>query len=349
MDKYDRLKQWAEMTGTDRFRRLGAILGAVAQAGSLNRATAALGVSYRQAWGLIKRVEEELGEPVLASQKGGTAGGGTALTPLGHDLLERYRRLQSEVSQILTTPPADPARPVLIATTIGPVETGVMGALEAGFYQATGIWVRHIAAGTGQALDLARAGRVDLVLTHAPAEEERFVAEGWGLARTPLMTNHFILVGPAGDPAVVHGAASAAEAVLRIAEAKAPFLSRGDRSGTHLKEEALWAAAGVVPGPPWHQVYALGAQGSRLTLLEAGRLGAYTLVDRATWATVSPSGLAVLLEGDPALANPFSLIALHPERFPQLNHAGADQFIRWATGPAGQAMIAETGMFTPPA
>lgn len=348
MDKLDRYKQWAEATGTDRFRRLGAILAGVAQAGSLNRATTALGVSYRQAWGLIKRIEEELGEPILVSQKGGASGGGTALTPLGIDLLERYRRLQNEVSQILTTPPPDPARPVLIATTIGPVETGIMGALEAGFYQATGIWVRHIAAGTGQALDLARAGRVDLVLTHAPREEERFLADGWGMARHPLMTNHFIVAGPFADPAGVRSADSAAEALRLIAGAEVLFLSRGDRSGTHRKEETLWAAAGVLPQAPWHQTFPLGAQGSGATLLAADRLGAYTLIDRATWATVAPTGLSILLEGDPALENPFSLISLHPARFPQLNHAGAEHFIRWATGPAGQAVIRESRIFTPP-
>lgn len=348
MDRSARYQAWVELTGTDRFQRLGAILAAVSHWGSLNRATGSLGISYRQAWGLIKQAEEELGAPLLASRKGGTSGGGTALTPLGLDLLDRCQRLQSEVSLIMTAPAPDPSRPVLIATTISPVETGFMGRLEAAFYQETGVWVRHIAAGSGQALDLARDGRADLALTHAPAEEARFIEQGWGAARYPLMTSPFVIVGPGTDPARVREALSAVDALRRIALAEAPFLSRGDQSGTHRKEEALWAEAGLRPQAPWHRLFPLGAQGSGPTLLEAARLGAYTLVDRATWTTLAPAGLALLLEGDPALENPFSLIALNPGRYPHLNHPGAGQFIRWATGPAGLALIAASRIFAPP-
>jgi len=343
-------QQLLDLDGTKRFERLGAILEAVGRLGSLNQATAALHISYRQAWGLLKQAEERLGAPLLTRRVGGAEGGGAALTDVAQDLLLRYHALRQGVEAILCAPagPApDPARPVLLASTIGPVETGLMDTLEAAFHRESGIWVRHIAAGTGQAMEIARSGRVDLMLTHAPDLEEAFLQEGYGAARHPLMVNAFLLVGPAADPAGVAGAATAAEGMARIAAARARFLSRGDRSGTHIKEEALWAAAGVTPAAPWYQVFERGAQGSGITLAEADRQGAYTLVDQATFAKVAPAGLRPLLQGDPALRNLFSLITLRPERFPAANHAGAAAFVRWATGPEGQAVIAASGHFRP--
>lgn len=344
MERYERL---IAEDGTDRFQRLGAILAAVAQHGSLNRATKAMGISYRQAWGLIRTAEERLGAPLLSRRVGGAEGGGAALTDEGHDLVRRYYRLQSEVAQILSDRPPDPSHPILIASTIGPVEVGLMDALEAAFHQEQGLWVRHIAVGSGQALEIARAGRVDLVLAHAPDEEERFIQEGYGARRHPLMANHFLICGPAADPAGVREAPSAADAMRRIAVAGAHFLSRGDQSGTHQKELALWRSGGVEPVGPWYQPYARGAQGSGITLREADRCGAYTLVDRATFKATPPTRLACLFDQDPAMHNPFSLLSLAPDRYPQANHAGADRFIRWAIGPSGQALIAKTGHFAP--
>ncbi len=340
-------KRLVDVDGTDRFERLGAILAAVEQHGSLNRATAALGISYRQAWGLVKQAEALLGGSLLTRRVGGAAGGGAELTESAHNLLARYRLLQSEVAQIFGSAPPDVGRPVLIASTIGPVEVGLVDALEAAFHRETGLWIRHIAAGTGEAIEIARAGRVDLLLTHAPEAEAEFIGGGWGARRFPLMTNGFLICGPSGDPA---GAAStpsgAIAAMQRIAQAGVPFLSRGDRSGTHLKEEALWQAAGVTPGP-WRMRFERGGQGSGLTLREANRLGAYTLVDRATFATVAPPALVVLVEGDPLLENLFSLLSLNPNRFPAANHAGAEQFIGWALGPGGSAIIMASGHFRP--
>jgi tungstate transport system substrate-binding protein len=347
MLEHDRYKLLLEADGTDRFQRLGAILAAVAQHGSLNRATAALGISYRQAWGLLRKAEERLGLPLLTRRVGGAEGGGAELTEAARDLLVRYQRLQHEVAHILSTPAPDPGRPILIASTIGPVEVGLMDLLEAAFHRATRLWVRHIAAGSGQALAIAREGRVDVVLAHAPADEERFIQEGWGARRCPLMENRFLICGPASDPAGVGAAASAVDAFVRIATVGAPFLSRGDQSGTHQKELALWASAGVMPGGAGYRRYERGAQGSGVTLQEAQRTGAYMLVDRATYAATAPARLAVLLDQDDALVNPFSLIALNPQRLPQVNHSGAERFIEWATGPDGQAIIAATGHFAP--
>jgi len=339
-------KRLMDRDGTDRFERLGAILAAVEQHRSLNRATAALGISYRQAWGLVKQAEERLGTPLLARRVGGAEGGGAELTESAHSLLARYRLLRSEVAQILGPAPPDLVRPVLIASTIGPVEVGLVDALEAAFHAETGLWVRHIAAGTGQAMEIARAGRVDLLLTHAPDSEAAFIAEGWGAQRHPLMVNAFVICGPAADPAAVATAGTAPAAMRRIAAAEAPFISRGDRSGTHQKEESLWQAAGVSPGP-WRQCFERGGQGSAKTLREADRLGAYTLVDGATFTTVAPTRLVVLLEGDPLLDNQFSLLTLSPDRFPAANHAGAQQFVRWAVGPGGRAVVAASGHFQP--
>lgn len=341
-------RRLVDLEGPGKIDRLCALLQAVQQHGSLNRAAAALRLSYRHAWGLLRQSEARLGAPLLVRRVGGVAGGGADLTDMARDLVQRYTRLQAEVEpqvqRILAGPAeAAPTRPVLLASTIGPIEVGLLDALEAAYHRRTGVWVRHVAAGTGQALEIARAGRVDLVLTHAPALEEQFLAEGWGAARTPLMANHFLICGPADDPAGVAGAVAAAAALRRIAAAGAPFVSRGDRSGTHVKELALWAAAGVTPAAPWYQEYERGAQGSGATLRHADAIRAYTLADHATFTTVAPAHLAVLHAGGPELANTFCLLTLSPRRFPQANAAGAAQFVAWAAGPEGQAVIADFG------
>ncbi|HYG56768.1 MAG TPA: substrate-binding domain-containing protein [Symbiobacteriaceae bacterium] len=343
----DRFNTLFAVLGPDRFRRLGAIVAAVREKGSLNAATKAMGVSYRQAWGLIKQAEETMGAPLLSRRVGGTEGGGAHLTDMAEDLLLRWQRVQQDVAQVLAIPAAPGSRPILLASTIGPVEVGLLDALEAAFHTATGLWVRHIAAGSGQALEIARAGRVDLVLTHSPAEEDRFISEGWGQSRHPLMRNDFVLCGPPGDPAGVRGSATCTEAMKRIAAAGAPFLSRADQSGTHMKELSLWAAAGVEPGGTWYRCYERGAQGSGITLRAAEAQGAYMLVDRAAYAAVAPARTSILWEGDPCMGNLFSLVTLNPERFLLANHEGARQFVAWATSAEGQAAIAAFGRFSP--
>lgn len=331
--------------GSGRFERLCALLAEVEQALSLRRATERLAISYRYAWGLIRQAEERIGAPLLISKVGGAGGGGAELTPAAQDLLRRHRLLQQGVASILGGPaPAEETRPLLMASTIGPVEAGLADALVAAYRAATGVWIRYMAAGTGQALAVARSGRVDLVLVHAPDLEEQFIREGYGTGRHPLASNGFLLAGPAGDPAAVRSAGSAPEAMRLLAAGQAPFISRGDHSGTHVKELELWAAAGVEPGGAWYQPWPLGGQGNAATLRHAASLGAYTLVDSATYAIVQPEGYAALCQGDPLLRNQFSLIPVHPDRFPSANHAGAQQFIAWATGPEGRAVIASFGV-----
>lgn len=340
--------------GTGRFDRLCALLAQVKQLGSLRQATEATGLSYRYAWGLIRKAEKQIGTPLLVGRVGGAAGGGADLTPAAHELLRRQRLLQQEVEPRLASilaPLPEPSaeapaggQPLLMASTIGPVEVGLVDALAVAYRAETGVWIRYIAAGTGQALEVARSGRVDLVLVHAPALEDEFIAEGYGTRRTPLACNAFLLCGPEADPAGVAAATTIAEALGRIAGTQAPFVSRGDRSGTHVKERELWAGAQIEPGGDWYQVYPLGGQGNAATLRHAASLGAYTLMDSATYAMVKPVGMVPLYGGDPSLCNRFSLIPVNQSRFPHVNAAGAEQFVTWAGGAAGQAVVESFGV-----
>jgi tungstate transport system substrate-binding protein len=241
--------------------------------------------------------------------------------------------------------PSRAAEVVLLASTIGPVEAGIVPLLEERFEAETGIRVRHVGAGTGEALKLAEKGSFDLVLVHARALEERFVADGFGTERIPLMYNDFVIVGPAADPAGVRRAPGTAAALQAIARAQARFVSRGDRSGTHVAEVGLWDLAGLKPAGPWYQVYERGADGNAATLRHADREGAYTVIDRATWLSLRDGLKLVLLhEKDAALLNPITLVPVSPARFPRVNHAGAAAFVAWLTAPdKGQRIIESFG------
>jgi tungstate transport system substrate-binding protein len=233
-----------------------------------------------------------------------------------------------------------------MASTIGPIEAGIVPLLEERYEQETGIRVRHVGAGTGEALKIAEQGSVDLVLVHARPLEEKFVAAGFGTERIPLMYNDFVVVGPAADPAGVRGAGSAAAALRAIAAKGAPFVTRGDRSGTHVAELALWERAGVAPAGAWYAVYEKGSEGNASTLRHADRRQAYTVIDRATWLAIGKElTLAVLFEKDEALLNFISLVPVSPRKFPKVNHDGALAFVRWLTAPEkGQRVIASFGV-----
>lgn len=344
-----------ELDGPGRFDRVCQLLAGVERSGSLNQAVKQLGLSYRHAWGLVRRAEERLGGKLLVRRVGGATGGGASLTEAAQELLARYQRLRREVqpriSDILAARPplaaasaiADRDRPVLLASTIGPAEVGLLDALAAAFHADTGLWLRHVAAGTGQALGIAASGGADLVLTHAPELEAEFLAAGYGTELWALMRSDYVLVGPPTDPAGIGLAPGVVSALARLAASAAPFVSRGDRSGTHTRELALWAAAGVTPAPPWYSIFPGGGQGSMATLAHAGQQGAYTLVDRAAFVAAARSDVTVLHSGEPLLANPFSLILVNVHRFPHRNAPGARRFTGWATGPTGQALIADFG------
>lgn len=233
-------------------------------------------------------------------------------------------------------------RPVIrLATTTSTENSGLLYHLLPQFTKQTGYEVHVIAVGTGKALRMGRDGDVDVVLVHAPAAETRFVNEGHGEKRYKVMFNDFVILGPANDPAGIRQASKAADALNKIANQAAIFVSRGDDSGTHKKELALWKASKIKPEGQW---YREAGQGMGKVIQIAGELDGYTIADRGTWlAYQNKSTLKVLYQGDPILHNPYGIIAVNPKRYPDSNHAGAQALIDWITSEAGQKMI---GQFT---
>jgi len=234
---------------------------------------------------------------------------------------------------------------ILLSSTIGPIDAGIVDVLENGFETETGIRVRHVGAGTGAALDIAKQSSVDLVMVHAKTLEEKFVAEGYGTERIDLMYNDFVIVGPSSDPAGIKGMTSATDALRRISEKGALFISRGDKSGTHVAEMELWQKAEIKPSGSWYQVYEKGSLGNAPTLRYANEKGAYTVMDRATYLTLQKQiKLAVLVEKDEALLNYISLIPVNPKKFPKVNYEDTMTFVKWLTSPEkGQLLIRDFG------
>lgn len=239
-------------------------------------------------------------------------------------------------------PPAAPPR-LLLATTTSTQDSGLLDAILPVFEREYGVEVNVVAVGTGQALALGRDGNADVLLVHDPEQEEAFMAAGHGVRREDVMANDFVVLGPAGDPAGIGGMASAADAFRAIAAAGALFVSRGDSSGTHVKEMAIWAAAGVAPAGNW---YISAGQGMGAVLTMADEMGAYTLSDRATYLARTAQGirLQVLVEGDPALFNPYSVIAVNPAKGPHIQIDLANTFIEWLISLPAQEMIAGFGV-----
>ena len=232
------------------------------------------------------------------------------------------------------------ATPLRLATTTSTENSGLLAELLPRFTEETGIPVHVIAVGTGKALRLGRDGDVDVVLVHAPAAEQAFVEAGYGEQRYPVMYNDFVIVGPAGDPAGVGAARDAADALRRIADKGSLFVSRGDNSGTHKKELALWKQAGIEPEGSWYREV---GQGMGKVLQMADQLQAYTLTDRGTWlAYTGRLDLEIAHQGDPSLYNPYGIIAVSRERYPDINHAAATRLIEWITDPQrGQKLIGD--------
>ena len=233
---------------------------------------------------------------------------------------------------------------IMLASTIGPIDAGIVGALEEGFTKKTGIVVEHTGAGTGKAIQMAETGKYDLVLVHAKALEEKFVADGFGTRRYDLMYNDFVILGPASDPAKIKGMKDAAAALRKIMEAKAPFVTRGDKSGTHVKELEVWKKVGIEPQGSWYEVFAEGAKGNAPTLAYANTKQSYTVMDRATYITMkSKITLQILVERDDILLNYMTLIPVNPAKFPQVHHAEAMQFVEWLQGKEAQTIIRDFG------
>jgi len=226
-----------------------------------------------------------------------------------------------------------------LATTTSTEATGLLDVLLPPFEKAHGIKVDVLSVGTGKALALGRRCDVDVVLVHAPKLEEAYVKQGSGVDRRRVMHNFFVIVGPPGDPAQVGQAEDAAQGFRRIARAKAAFVSRGDKSGTNVKELAIWKAAGVIPEWPGYQEAGRG-MGAVLTM--AGEKQAYTLCDVGTFRAYKAKGrlgLVQLLSGDPLLKNPYSVIRVNPQNCLQVNAAAAEKFADYLVSPQGQTVI----------
>ncbi len=230
---------------------------------------------------------------------------------------------------------------IVVQSTTSTENSGLFGHILPHFTGKTGIEVRVIAVGTGQAIKNAQNGDGDVLLVHARKDEEKFVAEGWGVKRYDVMYNDFVVVGPRADPAGVRGMQDAVAAFGKIAARKAVFASRGDDSGTHKMERDLWREAGVDAAGASGTWYRETGSGMGATLNTAVGMGAYSLTDRGTWVSFKNKGdLEVLVEGDPKLFNPYGVILVNPARHPRAKADLGQRFVDWLVGPEGQAAIA---------
>jgi len=232
---------------------------------------------------------------------------------------------------------------VILATTTSTQDTDLLDTLIPMFQEQTGYVVKTIAVGSGQAMALGERGEADVLLVHAPDAEERFVAAGNGINRQLVMHNDFVVLGPASDPAGIKGSETAVEALTRIAGSGATFVSRGDNSGTHQLELKLWQQAALDPhGQAWYQE---SGTGMGQTLAIASEKEAYTISDRGTYLKQRANiSLEILVEGDRSLLNVYHVIQVNPEKFPQVNAAGAEAFVQFMVAPATQEVIGSFGV-----
>jgi tungstate transport system substrate-binding protein len=240
-------------------------------------------------------------------------------------------------------PAAAQQNSIVVASTTSTQDSGLFGHLMPLFKAKTGIDVKVIAQGTGQALDTARRGDADVVFVHAKSQEEKFVADGFGVTRFDVMYNDFVLVGPKSDPAGVMGTRDIAAALVAIKQRHAAFVSRGDRSGTHQAELALWKDAGIdlarERASAWYRDI---GQGMGAALNTASAMNAYVLADRGTWISFRNRGdLTIAVEGDRRLFNQYGVILVNPKRFPHVKKPEGQAFVDWLISPEGQQAIAD--------
>lgn len=228
---------------------------------------------------------------------------------------------------------------IRMSTTTSTENSGLLKHLLPSFEEKTGNKVHVVAVGTGKALELAKNGDVDVTLVHARAAEDKFVQEGHGVDRRDVMYNDFIIVGPPADPAGVRGSKDVIAAMRKILTGQVRFISRGDNSGTDVMEKSYWKQVGGMPASP---AYVSAGMGMGEVLNMAAELQAYTLTDRATYgAYKAKTGLAIMVEGDPKMFNPYGIIAVNPEKIKDGNYKGAMQLIEWITSDEGRKKIAE--------
>lgn len=245
---------------------------------------------------------------------------------------------------VTEAPSAVASKDLILATTTSTQDSGLLDVLVPAFQAASGYTVKTVAVGSGAALKLGTEGNADVLLVHSPAAEKDFMTAGSGVDRRLVMHNTFLIVGPAADPAGIKGMTSAADAFAKIAAAKAPFISRGDGSGTEAKELAIWKKLAITPDPAW---YVQSGQGMGATLQVASEKSAYTLTDIATWAATRKNlALESVVEGDPALLNIYHVISVNPATWPKVNAAGATAFSDYLVSADAQALIGAFGQDT---
>ncbi len=246
-----------------------------------------------------------------------------------------------------------PASTIVLATTTSTRDTGLLDYLDPLFAAETAIQVQYVAVGTGLALDMAARGDADVAMVHAPSLEEVFMAQGHGLCRSAVMYNRFLIVGPASDPAGICGLRNATLAFQKIWQTNSAFISRGDKSGTNVKEKAIWGQVGYTPSPANDSWYLETGQGMGATLTVASEKRAYTLTDDGTYYALQSSlDLQILVAGDPFLFNRYHLIVVSPTQHPNVKVDAALEYAHWLVSPRGQALIGgyEIGghrLFTP--
>ncbi len=231
-----------------------------------------------------------------------------------------------------------------LSSTIGPVDAGIIPLLAETFTKKTGIPVTYEKAGTGATLKKAESGNFDLVIVHARSLEDAFINAGFGVDRRDVMYNDFVILGPKNDPAKIKGMKDVGKALQAIAKAKVPFVTRNDKSGTHVKEMQLWKAAGIEPAGEWYIKFADGAKGNKATTLYTNEKQAYVLMDRATWLTLKDKlNLEILVENDKRMLNLIALIRVNPERFKTIHKDEALKFADWVVGDEAQKIIRDFG------
>lgn len=235
-----------------------------------------------------------------------------------------------------------PAKELKLATTTSTQDSGLLDAILPELEKDINYKVKVIAVGTGQAIEMGEAGDVDVILVHSRAAEDKFVADGYGVDRRDVMYNDFLIIGPAEDPAGIKGSTDIIAAFKTIADKQAVFVSRGDNSGTDKKEKGIWTKAEMTPAGAW---YIETGQGMGDTFRMADEKKAYTLIDRATYlAQKDKYKLEPIIEGDKSLLNPYGVIPVNPEKFPNVDYEGATKFAQWLTSEKGQKMIGEFGV-----
>jgi tungstate transport system substrate-binding protein len=243
---------------------------------------------------------------------------------------------------IAQTTPLPAQRFITVSSTTSTQDSGLFNHVLPIFRAKTGIEVKVVSQGTGQALDTGKRGDADVVFVHARAQEVTFVADGFGIERKPVMYNDFVLIGPKADPAGIKGTKDIGEALKAIAEKQAPFVSRGDRSGTHVAELNLWKLAGIdiekAKGPWYREI----GQGMGAALNTSGAMSAYVLADRATWISFKNRGdLEIAVEGDRRLFNQYGVMLVNPAKHPHIKASEGQAFVDWLVSPEGQKAIAE--------